>query len=62
MTVVLCGGNGKLGVAFVDARASEGEEMSERESIQARRGSVEALPGQIVGPMLAYGRQMASAA
>ena len=40
MTVALrggeaCGGNGELGVAFVDARASEGEEMSEREQTGA---------------------------
>ena len=28
-----CGGNGELGVAFADARASEGEEMSEIEQM-----------------------------
>ena len=28
-------GNGKLGIAFVGARASEGEEMSEREQTGA---------------------------
>ena len=30
-----CGGNGELDVAFGDARASEGEEMSEREQTHA---------------------------
>jgi len=38
--VALCGGeagdgNGELDVAFADARASEGEEMSEREQTGA---------------------------
>ena len=39
-----CGGNGELGVAFADARASEGEEMSERE--WAHHGGVVVLPDQ----------------